>query len=83
MRDYSNFSPENFNIELTEINWDIITLHCLDTYQDVDKMSWTFYNKFNRLCNKHVPLKIPAFWPQEKTIFKTMDHKRRQMINKN
>ena len=80
VRDYSNSSPENFNIELTQINWDIITLHCLDTHQDIDKMSSTFYNKFNRLCN--VPLKIPAFWTQEKTIFKTMDHKRRQMINK-
>lgn len=54
MQDYSNFSPENFNNELTQINWDIITL---DTHQDIDQMSSTFYNKFNGQVNKHEPLK--------------------------
>ena len=55
MQDYSNLSPENFNNELTQINWDIITL---DTHQDdIDQMFSTFYNKFNGLVNKHEPLK--------------------------
>ena len=54
VRDYSNFSPENFNNELTQINWDIITL---DTHHDIDKMFSKFYSKFNRLVNKHAPLK--------------------------
>ena len=31
---YSNFYLENFNNELTQINWDVITLDCLDTHQD-------------------------------------------------
>ena len=52
MQDYSNFSPENFNNELTQINWDIITL---DTHQDIDQMFSTFYNKFNGQVNE--PLK--------------------------
>ena len=54
VRDYSNFSPENFNNELTQINWDIITL---DTHHDIDKMFSKFYSKFNRLVNKHATLK--------------------------
>jgi len=57
VQDYSNLSPENFNNELTQINWDIITL---DTHQDIDQMFSTFYNKFNGLVNKHEPLKTLA-----------------------
>ena len=42
------------NNELTQINWDIITL---DTHQDIGKMFSMSYNKCNRLVNKHAPLK--------------------------
>ena len=54
VRDYSKFAPEIFNNELTQINWDVVTLN---THQDIDKMFSSFCNKFNRLVNKHAPLK--------------------------
>ena len=54
VRDYSKFSPDDFNNELTQINWDIIITN---THQDIDKIFSTFYNRFNKLVNKHAPLK--------------------------
>lgn len=54
VRDYSKFLTDDFNNELTQINWDIIFTN---THQDIDKIFSTFYNKFNKLVNKHAPLK--------------------------
>ena len=34
VQDYANFSPKNFNNDLTQISWDIITV---DTHQHIDK----------------------------------------------
>ena len=54
VRDYSNFSPENLNNELSQINWNSITSNAS---HDIDKIFSTFYNKFNSLVNKHLPRK--------------------------
>ena len=39
VQDYPNFSPKNFNNDLTQISWDIITV---DTHPHIDKMFSTF-----------------------------------------
>ena len=49
IRDYSNFSQDAFNTELLKIN--------LETRSSLDKSFSCFYNKLNKLVNKHAPLK--------------------------
>ena len=49
-RDYSNFSEKKFNDELSNVAWDF-------TSPDIDKCFSTFYNKLNKIVNKHAPLK--------------------------
>ena len=43
MRDFSNFSSDGFNDDLSDVNWSVF---------------FSFYNKFYKLINKHAPMKI-------------------------
>ena len=54
LRDFSRFSAECFNAELSGVNWNVpaITGTC-----DVDNLFSSFYNKFNKIVNKYAPLK--------------------------
>ena len=53
-RDYSKFSEERFVDDLSQLNWDSIAF---ESSYDVNKSFSTFYNKLNRIVNKHAPLK--------------------------
>ena len=52
IRDYSKFSEENFIRDISQIDW--VTLTANDS---VDRFFSSFYNKFNKIVNKHAPLK--------------------------
>jgi len=54
VRDFSTSSRDSFNADLSNVNWDTLTdkKPC-----DVDNLFSSFYNKFNKLINKHVPTK--------------------------
>ena len=49
IRDYSHFVQDAFNMELLQIDW--------KTSCSVDESFAQFYNKLNKLSNKHAPLK--------------------------
>ena len=53
MRDFSKFSADQFNWELSEADWDSILINHV---ADPDKLFSTFYNKFNKIVNKHAPI---------------------------
>ena len=53
-RDFSNFSERNFINDLSLINWD----HSVpDNETNVIKLFSSFYNKLNKIVNKHAPIK--------------------------
>ena len=53
-RDYSQFSEHDFLAELAEINWDTV----ITTEQgNINRSFSTFYNKVNKVVDKHAPLK--------------------------
>ena len=53
-RDYSQFSEHDFLAELAEINWDtVVTME--QGY--INRSFSTFYNKVNKIVDKHAPLK--------------------------
>ena len=54
MRYFSKFSESKFMNEVREINWDSIVqkYHC-----NVNKLFSSFYNKLDKLVNKHAPRK--------------------------
>lgn len=53
-RDFSQFSADHFNSELSRVDWnDILSTRG----NDVDKLFSSFYKKFNKIVNKHAPLK--------------------------
>ena len=54
IRDYSRFSEENYLNDLSQVDWARV-VHEVET--DVDKLFSRFYNKLNKLINKHVPRK--------------------------
>ena len=49
IRDYSHFVQDAFNTELLQIDW--------KASSSVDESFAQFYNKLNKLINKHAPLK--------------------------
>ena len=53
IRDFSKFSADQFNKELSEADWDSILINHAT---DPDKLFSTFYNKFNKIVNKHAPI---------------------------
>ena len=52
IRDYSNFSEECFINDVSETDWDSSMAN-----GSVDKCFSSFYNKLNKLINKHAPFK--------------------------
>ena len=54
VRDFSRFSRDNFDSDLSNVDWNVL----LDKKPcDVDNLFSSFYNKFNKLINKHAPMK--------------------------
>ena len=54
VRDFSRFSRDSFNADLSNVDWNAL----LDKKScDVDNLFSSFYNKFNKLRNKHAPMK--------------------------
>ena len=53
IRDFSNFSADQFNRELSEVDWECILVNHAT---DPDKLFSTFYKKFNKIVNKHAPI---------------------------
>ena len=65
-RDFSKFSEENFIHDLSRIDWvDIASRN----ETNIDKAFSSFYNKLNKLINKHAPLK-PISWRKIKSFSK-------------
>jgi hypothetical protein len=54
MRDYSSFAAENFNNDLAEVDWDRMVANGND---NVNNLFSSFYNNFNKIVNKHAPIK--------------------------
>ena len=54
-RDFSNFTERNFINDLLLINWD---LSVPDNETNVNKLFLSFYNKLNKIVNKHAPLNL-------------------------
>ena len=53
-RDFSKFSEEKFINDLSLLNWESAVS---ESTNDVNKSFSTFYNKLNRIVNKHAPIK--------------------------
>ena len=53
-RDYSRFSADRFNDDLSQLDWNNILSNANN---DMDKLFSSFYNKFNKIVNKHAPMK--------------------------
>ena len=54
MRDFSRFSSDILNADLSNVDWS--ALFANDS-NDVNSIFSSFYNKFNKLVNKHAPMK--------------------------
>ena len=54
VRDFSRFSADRFNAELSEVDWNAIAE---TKSSDVNELFSSFYNKFNKIVNKHAPMK--------------------------
>ena len=53
-RDFSKFCTVRFNNGLAGVQWDDILIN---GQNDVNRMFSSFYNKFNKVVNKHAPIK--------------------------
>ena len=54
VRDFSRFSRDSFNADLSNVDWHAL----LDKKSsDLDNLFSSFYNKFNKLINKHASMK--------------------------
>ena len=54
MRDYSKFSADSFAKDLLEVDWDRMIANGANC---PDKLFSRFYNKYNKIVNKHAPFK--------------------------
>ena len=54
MRDYSRFSADSFAKDLLEVDCDRVIANGANC---PDKLFSTFYNKYNKIVNKHAPFK--------------------------
>ena len=54
VKDFSRFSRDSFEADLSNVNWNALLNKrtC-----DADNLFSSFYNKFNKLINKHAPMK--------------------------
>ena len=58
IRDYSRFSADCFNDDLFQVDWNNILSNASN---DIDKMFSSFYNKLNKILNKHAPMKTLSY----------------------
>ena len=58
MRDFSRFSSDRLFADLSNVNWNALFSN---ESSDVNKVFSCFYNKFNKLVNKHAPMKTISF----------------------
>ena len=54
VRNFSQFSADCFNAELSQVDWNAIVER---KSFDVNDLFSPFYNKFNKLVNKQAPMK--------------------------
>ena len=54
MRDFSELSSRSFIADLIQVDWDEIIARGTD---DINKIFSSFYNKLNKIVNKHAPFK--------------------------
>ena len=54
VRDYSQFSADCFNYDLSQVKWNNIISSATN---DIDKMFSSFYNELNKILNNHAPIK--------------------------
>ena len=54
IRDFSYFYESSFLHDLQQVDWDSLVAHD----NDINKTFTTFYNRFNKIVNKHAPIKI-------------------------
>ena len=54
MRDFSRFSADCFNDDLSQADWNAILQNGTN---DANKLFSSFYNTFNKIVNKHAPMK--------------------------
>ena len=55
VRNFSRFSADCFNTEVSQVDWKAIVEK---NSCDVNNLFSSFYNKFNKLVNNHAPMKI-------------------------
>ena len=55
VRDFSSFSAESFRDDVCQVSWNALTEN---GGNDVDKLFSSFYNKLNKIVNKHAPMKV-------------------------
>ena len=54
MRDFTNFDRDSFTQDLNQIDWQSIIAN---GNNDIDYIFSSFYSKYNKIMNKHVPIK--------------------------
>jgi len=54
VRDFSKFSPDSFTADICRVDWNEILKR---DNADVHRTFYFFYNKFNKILNKHAPFK--------------------------
>ena len=54
MRDFTNFDRDSFTQDLNQVDWQSIIAN---GNSDIDYIFAPFYSKYNKIINKHVPIK--------------------------
>ena len=54
IRDFSRFSSDRLNADLSNVDWSALFAN---ESNDINSIFSSFYNKFNKLVNKHAPMK--------------------------
>ena len=54
IRDFSRFSSDRLNADLSNVNWNALFAN---ESSDVNNVFSSFYNKFNKLVKQHAPMK--------------------------
>ena len=58
MRDYSRFSSDRLNADPSKVNWNALFSN---ESSDMNSIFSSFYNKFNKMVNKHAMMKTINF----------------------
>ena len=63
VRDFSKFSSCSFIADLIQVDWDEVITRGTD---DVNRVFSSFYNKVNKIANKHAPFKTTCISKRRK-----------------